>query len=90
MENVKIESDSLPTKENNFTIKTNNGIVLREIKKFILDNHKDKFESVNLFYDSITDNIRISNIQKKSEELYFEFINGIEKSKYGKLFDFEK
>lgn len=89
MENVKIDSDSLPTKENNFMIKTKYGIKLKEIKKFIIENHKDKFVSLNLFYDSTTDNIEILGSEKKSDKLYLEFINEMEKSEYRKLFNFE-
>ncbi len=90
MENIKIESDLLPTNENNFTIKTKDGIILKEIKKFLLDKYKDSFVSLSLFYDSTSNIINISKVEKKSDELYFKFINEIGESEYGYLFDFEK
>ena len=89
MEKIRIHSDILPSKENNFTIKTKDGTILRELKKYLSENFKDKFVSIDLFYESKTDKIRITKVDKDSDILFSEFITQIEQSEYGYLFDFE-
>lgn len=90
MEKLVINSDIIPTEANNFTIKTNDGIILRDLKKFIVDNNLiDHFKFLELFYDSRIDKIRIVKIEKKPEDTYPKFLTEISNSEFGYLFDFE-
>tara|TARA_R110000796_G_scaffold136239_1_gene252296 strand:+ start:2467 stop:2742 length:276 start_codon:yes stop_codon:yes gene_type:complete len=90
MERLVINSDIIPTEENNFTIKTKNGIILRDLKKFIIDNNLvDNFKFLELFYDSRIDKIRIVKIERNQEDTYPKFLTEISNSEFGYLFDFE-
>lgn len=90
MERLIINSDIIPTEENNFTIKTKDGIILRDLKKFIIDNNLvDNFKFLELFYDSRIDKIRIVKIERNQEDTYPKFLTEISNSEFGYLFDFE-
>lgn len=90
MGKLVINSDVVPTEANNFTIKTNDGIILRDLKKFIINNNLiDCFKYLELFYDSRMDKIRIVKIERNLEDKYPKFLTEISNSEFGYLFDFE-
>lgn len=90
MGKLVINSDVVPTEANNFTIKTNDGIILRDLKKFIINNNLiDYFKYLELFYDSRMDKIRIVKIERNLEDKYPKFLTEISNSEFGYLFDFE-
>ncbi|OIQ21362.1 MAG: hypothetical protein BM557_03680 [Flavobacterium sp. MedPE-SWcel] len=88
MEKLKFYSDLVPTEENNLTIKTQNGVLLRDVRKFIEDNFIENFSFLELFYDSNTDKIRVNKIEGCLEDKYSDFTTKISNSQYGCLFEF--